>query len=170
MSPPEDAEATDALRSTMRHVAQTVCVVSLVTPEGNRHAMTASSVTSVSLQPPSMLVCVNRDAVAHDPLLKQGASFCVNVLSDDMAGISDLCAGGATGEARFAQGQWRQESPGHPPFLADALANVFCQTDATLAYGTHLICVGRVTGVSLQPRGRSPLVYLDGAYTTVPVA
>lgn len=157
----------ESLKHVMRRFAQTVCVVSLRNDRGERIAMTASSATSVSLSPPSMLVCVNRGASPHDHMLTAGNRFCINVLSDDMRDVADLCAGQAEGESRFATGGWQADPASGTPQLPGALANVHCQTDATLPYGSHMICVGRVMSVSLRSEPGRPLVYADGRYTTL---
>lgn len=162
-----EASVAEGLKSAMRRLAQTVCVVSLRDRGGARLAITASSPTSVSLSPPSMLVCVNREASPHDHLLETGSAFCISVLAEDMQEVASLCAGQAQGEARFAAGNWQQQADTACPFVADALANIFCQTDATLSYGTHLICVGRVTAVQLRGEPGRPLLYADGGYTSL---
>lgn len=152
------------LRAGMRRMAQSVCVLSAIARDGARHAMTASSVTSVSAEPASLLVCVNRGASLHPVLLDQAARFCVNLLGADMQALSQLCAGGAQGDGRFALGDWRTHVETGSPFLADAQANFFCTADARLDYGTHLICVARITHVQVAAGEVRPLVYLDGAY------
>lgn len=148
----------------MRRMAQSVCVLSATEADGARHAMTASSVTSVSTEPASLLVCVNRAASLHPILLESGTHFCVNLLSSDMQELSRLCSGGAQGEARFALGDWRVHAPTGQPYLADAQANFFCTVDGRLDYATHLICVARIGGVQVAGGAARPLVYLDGSY------
>ena len=155
----------DGMRAGMRRIAQGVSVVSLVDEQGERAAMTASSVTSVSAEPPSMLVCVHRDASLHASL-SASRPFCINALASDMDAIATLCAGGATGDERFAVGNWESDADTGLPFLPGALANFFCTPDSALQYGTHLICVGRVDAVRVCRDDGSPLLYLGGAYGT----
>ena len=155
----------EGMRRGMRRVAQGVTVISLVDGDGQRLAMTASSVTSVSAEPPSMLVCVHRDASAHLSL-SESRPFCINVLDQEMEGISNLCAGQARGEERFAEGQWLVDPTSRVPYLERALVNFFCIPDAILDYGTHLICVGKLDAVIVHPEERLPLLYHNGRYGT----
>lgn len=155
------------MRRGMRHMAQTVSVVSLVDGQGERLAMTASSVTSVSAEPPSLLVCVNSTSSLFAPL-SGSVPFCINVLAEGMEDISNLCAGQAAGEERFALGAWRNDVAHRLPYLSDALVNFFCETDTVVAYGTHLICIGRLVQVRIAPLARSPLLYVDGGYRSLP--
>jgi flavin reductase (NADH) len=153
-----------AMRAGMRRMSQCVCVISAVDARGARHAMTASSVTSVSADPPSLLVCVHRDAAMH-PVLAASRPFCVNVLSSNMQDISQRCADLEQREERFTVGNWRSDAgPDAPPYLADAEAVFFCTPSAALQYGTHLICVASITDVRVRDGSASPLIYLGGRY------
>src|SRR5690606_24041106 len=80
-----------AMRDGMRRLPSGVCVVSAQTANSGRFAMTASSVTSVSDQPASLLVCVNRNARIA-PVLNLGQKFAINILGQDHQDISVLCA------------------------------------------------------------------------------
>lgn len=154
----------DALRQVMRGVAATV---TLVTTEqaGDWYGMTATSFTSLSLDPPSVLVAVNRDASLHDPLLRRGA-FAVNVLREGpaAAALSRRFGDGAVpSEERFRHGRWRAHPCGLP-ILEDAQAWLICHTLERLEVGTHTLVVGRVEDVSPLAASIAPLVYVDGAY------
>ena len=76
--------------NSMRGVASTVNVISSQY-EDTKHAMTASSVVSLSLDPPSMLVCVNKEASIHQILGKE-RFFCINILAKDQIDLADLCS------------------------------------------------------------------------------
>lgn len=150
-----------ALRAGMRRLASTVCVITAVDSLRQRHAMTATSVTSVSDDPASLLVCVNRQAGLYDTLA-QGHRFAVNVLATQHADISACCAGHETGEARFALGQW---GDAHGlPYLCDAQAVFFCHTARHLVHGTHLIVIGHVDKALITDQPVEPLLYADGRY------
>lgn len=157
-------DPSTALRTGMRRLAASVCVVTAVDGEGQRQAMTATAVTSVSDNPPSLLVCVNRQASLHD-VLAQGHRFAVNVLSADQADISMLCASGEVGEARFALGNWGDASG--LPYLRDAQAVFFCHMARQLAHGTHLVVIGTVDKVLVADGAVNPLLYADGHYRTL---
>src|SRR3954468_22495678 len=97
-----------ALREGLRRLAKAVVVITSH-HGGVRFAMTATAVSELSLEPPSLLICVNRSASLHAPLSAK-AGFCVNILHRAHADISALCSAKAKGEARFAVGQWNAEA------------------------------------------------------------
>ena len=111
---PEETALKDALRQAMRRLTSAVCVVT-TEHDGGRYGMTATSVTSVSLDPPSLLLCVNRLARLHDPLVRRG-SFCVNILHADDSEIAQSFGGACAGEERFARGAWTATNPACPFF------------------------------------------------------
>ena len=154
-------DPSTALRAGMRRLAASVCVITAVDSQGQRHAMTATAVTSVSDNPASLLVCVNRQANLYD-VLSQGHRFAMNVLGAHQADVSVLCASGDAGEARFALGSWGDNNG--LPYLRDAQAVFFCQTARQLTHGTHLIVIGDVDKVLVSDDAVNPLLYADGRY------
>lgn len=150
-----------ALRAGMRRLAASVCVITAVDSSGQRHAMTATAVTSVSDDPASLLVCVNRQANLHD-ILAQGDRFAVNVLSAGQAEISALCASAESGESRFALGNWGDANG--LPYLRDVQAVFLCHTARQLSHGTHTIVIGDVDKVLVDEGAVNPLIYADGQY------
>ncbi len=156
----EGTEPHAGFLAAMRQLAATVTIVTTAGPDGPA-GMTATAVTSLSLEPPALLVCVNREASVH-PALAMGRAFCVNVLALEHAALAASFGGGTVPERRFAQGEWRQEA-GVPPHLAGAAALVFCIVDLLLDYGTHTIVVGRVTRATADA-GAQPLLYSKGRY------
>lgn len=158
-----DALTTDhdlklGFRTAMRRLAATVSIVTAPPRVG----MAATSVTSLTLDPPALLVCVNRSASLYPHVSRAGAPFCVNMLAGTHGDLSMAFGGGASQEERFALGDWREDGWG-APFLADAQSNLFCVVDALLDYGTHTIVVGRVEAVRLHGEV-DPLIYGDGRY------
>lgn len=148
-------------RSAMRCLAATVCVVSIADGDG-WNGMTATAVTSVSMDPPSMLVCVNNTASLHQPLTS-GVRFCVNILkSSQVALAAAFSTSKLKGSERFANGAWEADESGLP-YLTDAQATLICTIEAALPYGTHTIFVGKVDAVRVSERV-SPLLYQDGQY------
>lgn len=165
MEPVQPATASSedlasAFRLAMRRLASTVSIITAAP----RFGMAATSVASLTLDPPALLVCVNRDASIF-PALGQGASFCVNVLASSHGELSAAFGGKLPREARFGVGDWRFGEDGGdtatPPWLADAQSNIFCRVDAWLDYGTHRIVVGRVEQVRLHG-AVDPLIWSDG--------
>ena len=155
-----NAEIATALRTGLRGLAKAVTVITCC-HRSTRYAMTATAVNELSLDPPSMLICVNKSASLFAPLA-DGAHFCINILQASQAEISALCSGKARGEARFALGSWRNASLG-PPYLQEAQSSFVCRNVSTLEFGTHGIFVGQVEQVYVRERN-DPLVYMDGRY------
>ncbi|MCW2365372.1 flavin reductase (DIM6/NTAB) family NADH-FMN oxidoreductase RutF [Sphingobium sp. B7D2B] len=152
-----------SLREGLRRLAKAVVVITC-RHNGIRYAMAATAVSELSMDPPSLLICVNRSASLYLPL-SEGADFCVNILHSDHADISAACAGKARGEERFATGKWGTAADGCPR-LEDAQASFFCRYEQALDYGTHHIVIGRVEDVFLTDEV-SPLVYANGSYVSL---
>jgi flavin reductase (DIM6/NTAB) family NADH-FMN oxidoreductase RutF len=148
------------LRLALRKLAKAVVVVT-AQHDGIRYAMSATAVSEVSFEPPTMLVCVNRNASIH-PALVASQKFCLNILNQSQEDIARLCGGGASGEARFSKGGWDSKSGG-PPHLAEAEASISCNLIKACAVGTHDIFIGEVDGV-ITSSICDPLVYVDGGY------
>jgi flavin reductase (DIM6/NTAB) family NADH-FMN oxidoreductase RutF len=151
----------EGLRAGMRRLAASVCVITARDSSGQRQAMTATAVTSVSDNPASLLVCVNRQTTLHT-VLAAGGSFVVNVLGADQADISVQCASAESGEARFATGDW-VEAHGLP-YLRNAQAVFFCDSATQMVHGTHLIAVGNIREVLVSQEPVNPLLYANGQY------
>jgi flavin reductase (DIM6/NTAB) family NADH-FMN oxidoreductase RutF len=156
----ETADIATALRIGLRGLAKAVTVISCC-HGSTRYAMTATAVNELSMDPPSMLICVNKTASLF-AALADGAHFCINVLQASQADISALCSGKAKGEARFAVGSWRN-SPLGPPYLLEAQSSFICRNVSKLEFGTHGIFVGQVEQVRMRAPN-DPLVYMDGRY------
>ena len=122
--------------------------------------MTATAVTSVSLAPPALLVCVNRSTSLH-AVVHRHEAFRVTYLRQEQQDVAAAFGGGASGLEKFRNGRWRLHAPGGPR-LAGALAHVICDLDTAFDYGTHTIFIGRVR--SVRTSDAEPLVYRDGAY------
>lgn len=153
----------DALKKGMRNLASGVCVLTGLSKSGERVAMTASSVTSVSDDPPSLLVCINKNAKL-DSVLNDTVAFSVNVLSKEQEDISNLCARPAEGESRFSVGNWVIDEIGGLSYLDDALSVFFCEKKQVVPYGTHNIYIGDIHKVHFGRGGPDILVYAKGAY------
>ena len=151
------------MRDALRRLAKAVVVITCE-HDGTRFAMAATAVSELSMDPPSLLICVNRTASLYAPL-SSGANFAVNILHSSHETVSAACSGKLKGEARFEQGQWARSSIG-PPYLKDAQASFVCRNDRQVDYGTHGIFIGEVVDVMTQG-AVDPLIYIDGRYTIV---
>lgn len=151
----------DAFRKAMRRIASTVSIITAADGD-QRYGMTVTSVTSVSMSPPSLLTCINQKTKLHRLLLLSDV-FCVNVLHRDHIELSHAFAGSVPHEKRFDSGAWNENEAGIP-FLKDAQANLFCRRTAFMSYGTHTIFIGEVEHVAMRD-AIAPLVYLDAVYS-----
>lgn len=164
---PADA---DRFRSLWRGFGSTVALVATA-HEGRRHAMLATAVTSVSMAPPSLMVCVNRDASAYPALAARGA-FSLSLLPASAQPLAARIATAASAD-RFATGDWRWHLPGGRaeaaeddgalPWLAGAQATLFCRVEARLDHGTHTLFVAHVREAA-GAGGGDPLLYCEGRY------
>jgi flavin reductase (DIM6/NTAB) family NADH-FMN oxidoreductase RutF len=144
----------------LRRLASSVSVVTC-SHDGRNYAMTATSVSALSMEPPSMLVCVNRSAFFH-VALNHAAEFAINILSRAHVDISRLCSGAAGRENRFDVGEW--DTQASAPILKDAQAAIICRNDKRLEYGSHTVFMGRIVSISVNG-DVDPLIYVDGQYT-----
>lgn len=155
-------QLVQAMKAGMRRLAAGVSIISAVDHQGTRYAMTASSVTSVSDNPPSLLICINQNARIC-PALTVGETFAINVLGQTHTDVSIVCSTGDQGDKRFDVGHWSL-TPTNTPILADAEAVFECTVDLVQAYGTHHIVVGRINSVIVSASAADPLIYCDGGY------
>lgn len=146
-------------RQLLGRFATGVTVLTTRTPEGEPIGMTASSVASVALEPPLVLVCVDRK---HDMHAALGAArhFALNVLAADQEALSRRFA--ETEEHRFAGVAYR-DGPEGCPVLDGVVGTIVCRREAAYPGGDHTIFVGRVTGGAVSDR--RPLLYYRGGYT-----
>jgi flavin reductase (DIM6/NTAB) family NADH-FMN oxidoreductase RutF len=158
--PATAANIATAFRDAMRRIASTVTIIT-ATDFGRHHGMTVTAVTSVSMDPPSLLVCLNNRTRLHD-IMGQARRFCVNVLHTEQAELSVAFSGALPAEERFDKGAWEKAQDGLG-FLIDAQANVFCQKMAAIPFGTHTIFIGQVVEVR-QSDAVEPLIYQNARY------
>ena len=155
--------SVDFFKQGMRRLAAGVCVVTTL-DDGRRTGLVATSVTSFSADPPSLLVCVNRSSASHEAVSRSGI-FCVNVLSHSDADFALLFSSAATREEAFASRSWRELETG-APVLADAVASFDCRIIKQEPFRSHTIFVGEIMDTLLPNREIEPLVYMGGSYMT----
>jgi flavin reductase (DIM6/NTAB) family NADH-FMN oxidoreductase RutF len=157
-----DPDLSLRMRDALRRYARAVVVVTCV-HDGTRYAMAATACSELSLNPPSLLICINKSASIHSPLAGGATRFCINILSSSHQTIAAFCSGKVKGEARFEEGDWAADDTG-TPFLRDAQASFFCDLDGKLEYGTHVMFIGRIGSV-VTHGPVDPLVYVNGKYS-----
>ena len=143
----------------MRSLAASVSVISARDATGKTYAMTASSVTSLSIDPPAILVCVNKEASIHDTLVED-ASLCINILQKNQQEIANLCSSKDLESQRFENDFWDVSDT---PFLKNAQAKIFCKIDQTVPYHSHTIVLAKA--LKAESKGEfNTLMYADGGY------
>lgn len=147
----------DALRSLVRSV-----VVVTARHEGRVYAMAATAISEVSMDPPSMLVCINRNNAIFDAI-DAGCDITLNVLGQDHEAVSRACGGGRKGDERFDIGEWDIAACEQPPALRDALAVIHLKQASCVDHGSHRIVIGNVHSVE-RPAATLPLAFFGGGY------
>ena len=150
-------------KSVLRRWASGVTIVT--THAGGRDAgMTVSAFSSVSLDPPLVLVCADRTAKTR-PLVESSGIFAVNVLAADQHELSSRFATDGNEDVRF-DGLACRRGPSGALWLPDTLAVLDCRIAATHDGGDHVIYVGHVIAAEVHPT-RDPLVYCDAGYRAI---
>jgi flavin reductase len=168
-------QINNAFRLAMRQMGQTVTVVACSDPAtGDRYGLTASSVTSVSMEPPSIVVCINNDATMR-PFIAIGTRISINVLGEDQSAISNAFATEPEAATRFKHGTWTEEpiaadeisdtgrKPAATPYLADCASHMLATIREMVPWGTHVLIIAEISSAMTDPQ-RKPLMYHDGGY------
>lgn len=154
----------DEFKFGMRHLAGAVSIITSRI-DGKPAGMTATAVCSLTMDPPVLLVCINKDATSHGPI-SDTKRFTVNCLStDDDALARHFCIGDM--DARFQVGEWL-DAPSGGIVLKTALATFDCCVTQQIEVSTHSIFLGLVEHVAVATQ-RWPLVYFNGRYGGVTV-
>ncbi|HYN46069.1 MAG TPA: flavin reductase family protein [Allosphingosinicella sp.] len=148
-----------SFKEAMRRVASTVNVISICV-DGKAMGITATAVSVVSMDPPSLLVCVNQAASVH-PKIENVVHFNVNVLHRDQAEVATMFADRSLEAQRFIRG-WDNDCV-TPPRLRNAQASILCRRIDHHRFGTHSIFIGVVEEVVTRAEV-DPLIYLDGRF------
>lgn len=147
-------------RNAMSRLAAAVHVVTTDGPMG-RFGFTASAICSVTDTPPTLLVCVNKNASALAALLEHRV-LCVNTLSPTQQALSGMFGGGAPMEDRFAAARW-DTAPSGAPRLCGALMSLDCRIASIADEGTHKVLFCRVHDIR-KSEGSEALVYFGRSY------
>ncbi|HEX2112052.1 MAG TPA: flavin reductase family protein [Gaiellaceae bacterium] len=158
------AKAVDPLkfRTVMGHFPTGVSVVTTAV-NGERHGMTANSITSVSLDPVMVLACLTRGSRTALAIGKAGR-FAVNILGEDQEEISRRFA--KPGMDHF-EGLEVHEAAG-VPLLPGCIAHLLCSVHDIVEAGDHDIVLGNVEECDATSNGASPLVFFQGGYRSLP--
>jgi flavin reductase (DIM6/NTAB) family NADH-FMN oxidoreductase RutF len=157
--------SADDFRNAMRRLTGGV---SVITAGRGRDisGMTVTSVSSLSVEPPALIVSINREASSW-PLIRRHGFFGVNILNADQLDIAERFTGkdGLKGAARFAGADWFTRASG-VPLLSGALAAIDCEVEEVVERHSHAIVIGRVLDLQVSPR-TAALAYWHGQYLAI---
>ena len=158
-----ELELANMMRQGMRRLASGIVIVSANDPDGKPYAMTASSITSISDKPPSLLVCVNHSARMNTAMAATDY-FSINILDERHQAVSSICADPSRIDSRFTVGSWIKDKESGLSILDDAVATFICAKKNCIDHGTHAIYIGDICSARVNNAHKKALIYLDGAY------
>ena len=152
----------EAFRNACALYATGVTVATVRAPDGTPHGLTVNSFTSVSLQPPLILICIDYayNFLSH---FRACSNFAINVLSESQRDLSVKFA--AKPEGRFEGVPWYTNVTG-APLLPGCIANFECRLSSIIEAGDHAIFLGEV--IHAASSGGRPLLYFDREYRALP--
>jgi flavin reductase (DIM6/NTAB) family NADH-FMN oxidoreductase RutF len=156
--------AKHEMRTVMGHFATGVCVLSTRRDDGSPVATTVNAVTSVSLEPPLLLVCLAHDSETL-AAVRACSRFAVSILAEAQREHSNRFA--AKGEQARAEEIEFSEHGSGLPCLPDALATIACRVSAMHEGGDHMIVIGEALSTSRAPDDVAPLLFFRGSYSAL---
>ncbi len=157
-----ESDVQSGLKQAMRVFPQGVTVATLTSGAGPS-GITVSSFTSVSLDPPLVLISIAKGSAFHE-LLRGADAFAVSFLADDQKSVSDRFAGRTQAKDRFEGIRFSKGATGSP-IVAGARAAIECRPWKVFEGGDHSIVVGEVVSAKVL-NSKRPLVYYSQQYTT----
>ena len=155
---------SQALRQIMGHFATGVTVITTKDRAGTPFGLTANAFTSLSLNPPLVLICIDK-AVQCYPCFEESKLFAVNLLSEEQEEISRRFA--TKGIEKFAGIKWHPSESGIA-LLDGAMGHIECKVVHSYDGGDHTIYVGEITDAAAS--GDRPLIFFKGKYYRLPKA
>lgn len=154
------AVTPEAFKRALQHWASGVAVVTSKSEDFGVRGMTVTAFSSVSANPPLILVCLNHTADTGENIDRNNR-FAVNILSENQQDISNNFSGGSSQEDRFANAAWHEGVTG-VPILDDCIMSLECKVKEKIRAGSHWILIGEVEEASCQ--SGEPLLYFRGGY------
>lgn len=154
------AVSGDEFKRALQLWASGVAVVTTKSEKYGLQGMTVTAFSSVSIDPPQILVCINKSADTGEGI-KESRRFSVNLLKTGQDDISNQFAGGSSQQQRFENTEWETGTSGIP-LLSDSLMSLDCEVVEMLLSGTHVVIIGEVRNTIC--RSGEPLLYYRGAY------
>lgn len=160
-SPLDFTNHAQSLRDAMRHVAGGVSVITAGIG-ADRTGLTVTSAVSLSIDPPTMIICVNRGASSW-PVIQKHRHFCVNILGHEHRAVAERFSGrdGIKGPERYDGASWTTLVT-QASVLDGAVAAIDCEVEEFIERHSHAIVIGAVKAVRVN--GGAPLVYGHGRY------
>jgi len=167
-SPDGKSSGAPRFKQGMRALTGGVTIIGAYGLDGAPLAMTATAVNSLTADPPSLLVCVNRSVAMAGALVPQ-ARFSVNILAADQIDVAKAFGGQleVRGAGRFLYGNWRRIDDTAVPVLVGSRVSFECEVSHVHEWATHHIVIGSVLDVHFSRTATQSLVYSDGKYHTV---
>lgn len=158
--------SADTFKAALRHFASGVTLITTKDASGAKQGMLATAVSSVTAEPPTILICINHSATMHEALM-ESRIFCVNFLAIANDAIAQRFTGAIPREARFDEGQWEELASG-APVLGNAHASLDCEISEITEMGSHSVVFGRVLAAKVAESAQSePLIFHNRAYGRV---
>jgi flavin reductase (DIM6/NTAB) family NADH-FMN oxidoreductase RutF len=155
------------LRSVMGEFATGVTAVTL--DSDPPHGITVNAFTSVSLDPPLVLVCFDHDTEAHENLVTGEAEhYCVNILSADQQILGEYFAGMADDELDPFEEHPTETAATGAPVFSESLGYVDCSIHEAVEAGDHTVYIGRVEAAELREPDRDALTFYESEWGQVP--
>jgi flavin reductase len=163
--PPPTGADPARFKEAMSRVAAAVHIVTTDGPAG-LGGITATSVASITVEPPMLLFCINKTSSSYARMVANGV-FCINALAPSHEALSNVFAGRTDErlDARFETGVWRKLATGAPA-LTGAAASFDCRLVEAKEVATHVIMIGVVEAVDFGPEGAA-LAYVHRKYKTI---
>lgn len=152
--------SVDDFKKALQLWASGVAVVTTSSQKFGVQGMTVTAFSSVSVNPPLVLVCINNAADTGEGI-QESQCFAVNVLNSDQQDLSNQFAGGSNQQQRFENTDWKAGISG-APLLNNSLMSLDCKVVEKVRAGTHWIIIGEVQ--ACMCRSGEPLLYYRGAY------
>ena len=153
-------------RDAMARLGAAVHIITTDGP-GGRAGFTASAVCSVTDEPPTLLVCLNRSASCY-PAFQANGVLCVNALAPGQQALSGLFGGKTPMDERFAAGRWSRKRTG-APVLEDAAVSFDCRVSHVTRVGTHDVLFCEAVAIAIGGTAHG-LIYFDRRYHDISAA
>ena len=151
-----------AFRHAFRQLASTVAVMTLTGRDGRPHGMTVTSMCGLSLDPPTLLVCIDRSTRTYGDLVAS-ETFGIDVLAEGQHAVAAHCA--RPGSDKILPRGWLLDAGASDlPHLAGSVVRLECRIETIHPASTHDIVIGLVEAIDVDPEPLAPLLYHDGAF------